>query len=348
MGGDWTGQPIWSGKGDVTSAATVQHVLEGFLTDWAVEDYPAMYARLTRLSRDAITLEEFTRIYENFAQTLTLESIQTQVLSTLAEANHAEAAYRVAYYTRLFGILSRDTVATLTREPDGWRIQWETGMLLPDLRGGNRLDFVSQLPSRGRIFDRSGAPLAAYENALAIGVVPGEILPEQAPDLFAALAEISIYSSDSLGRLVESTPDDWYLPVVSLSQAAAVPYLEHLQSFYGVRISEFRSRFYLDGGVAPHAWGICCIFPKNCWTIICGGATVRTNALALMVWKPPSRRSWLAYTVALCMSKAPVDRLFRCWRPVNLLPGCPSPPRWIKPCKRTCKPPWATCAQPWW
>jgi len=95
MGGDWTGQPIWSGKGDVTSAATVQLVLEGFLTDWAVEDYPAMYARLTRLSRDAITLEEFTRIYENFAQTLTLESIQTQVLSTLAEANHAEAAYQV-------------------------------------------------------------------------------------------------------------------------------------------------------------------------------------------------------------------------------------------------------------
>ncbi|HOE71028.1 MAG TPA: penicillin-binding transpeptidase domain-containing protein [Brevefilum sp.] len=263
MGGEWTGQPIWSGKGDVTSAATAQHVLEGFLMDWAAEDYPSMYASLTRLSRDAITLEEFTRTYENFAQTLTLESIQTQVLSTLAEANHAEAAYRVSYHTRLFETLSRDTAATLTREPDGWRIQWETGMLLPDLRGGNRLDFVSQLPSRGRIFDRSGAPLAAYENALAIGVVPGEILPEQAPDLFAALAEISIYSPDSLARLVETTPDDWYLPVVSLSQAAAAPYLEYLQSFNGVRISEFRSRFYVDGGVAPHALGYMLYIPEE-------------------------------------------------------------------------------------
>jgi hypothetical protein len=83
----------------------------------------------------------------------------------------------VEYDTRLVGTLSSDTVAALTREQGSWRIQWEVGLVFPELRGGNRLELLHQPPSRGRIFDRDGAPLAAYENALAIGVVPGQIHP---------------------------------------------------------------------------------------------------------------------------------------------------------------------------
>jgi len=222
-----------------------------------------MYMRLTSLSQDAISLDAFTRFYQSVAQAITLENLQTQVLSVLAETYRAEVAYRVTFETRLFGEIVRDTTATLRWGQDGWQIQWEEGMILPDLRGGNRLEFVHQLPSRGRIFDRFGAPLAAYENALAIGVVPGEILPEQAPGLFATLAEISFYSPESLAQLVANTPENWYLPVVSLSQAAAAPYVESLRAFSGVRMNEFRSRVYVDGGVAPHAVGYMLFIPEE-------------------------------------------------------------------------------------
>jgi penicillin-binding protein 2 len=256
-------QPIRSGPGDVAAAAAAQDIMDAYLLAWEAEDYPAMYAYLTPLSQDALALEEFSAFYQNAAQTMTLQTVHAQVLSVLAEAYHAEVAYRVDFETRLFGTLTRDMVAALTREQDGWRIQWEIGMLLPDLRGGNRLDFVHQLPSRGRIFDRSGAPLAAYESALAIGLVPMEILPEQAAQLYETLAEISFYSAESLARVVENTPADWYLPVVSLTQAAAAPYIETLRAFSGVRINEFRSRFYVDGGVAPHALGYMLFIPEE-------------------------------------------------------------------------------------
>ncbi|NLN70471.1 MAG: hypothetical protein GX142_06790 [Chloroflexi bacterium] len=263
LGSEQVGYPTWSGGGDIAAAADAQQTLGVFLTAWTAEDYPAMYACLSSLSQDGVSLDEFTRVYQDAAQTMTLENLQTQVLSSLAEAHHAEVAYRVNFETRLFGSLETDTTAVLIRSQDGWRIQWEIGMLLPDLRGGNQLAFVHEQPSRGRIFDRSGAPLATYETALAIGVVPGEILPEQAEGLLATLAEISFYSPDSLAQLVKSTPEDWYLPVVSLSLASAAPYIDALRAFNGVRISEIRSRVYADGGVAPHVLGYMLFIPEE-------------------------------------------------------------------------------------
>jgi penicillin-binding protein 2 len=250
-------------RGDIAQAAAAQSVFDAFLQAWAAEDYPAMYELLSSLSRDAVSLEEFSDTYQNAAKSLTLKAVSGTILSVLADDTHAEVAYRVDFATRLVGTLRRETVATLVREIDGWRIQWEIGLILPDLRNGHRLEFVHQLPSRGRIFDRYGAPLAAYESAIAIGLVPGEILPEQADQVYQTLAEISFYSPESLARLVEATPADWYLPVVSLTQAAAAPHIETLRVFSGVRISEFRSRFYVDGGVAPHALGYMLFIPED-------------------------------------------------------------------------------------
>lgn len=249
--------------GDVAAATAAQSVVDAFLAAWMVEDYPAMYSTLSSLSRDALSLEEFTDTYLDIANTLTLQSIEPAVLSTLADAMHAEVAYRVNFNTRSVGVLSRETVASLTRELDGWHIQWEIGMIMPELRDGNWLEFIHQLPSRGRIFDRYGAPLAVYESAIAIGLVPGEMRPEQADLIYQTLSEISFYTPDALARLVEATPDDWYLPVVSLTQAAVAPYIETLRDLSGVRINEFRSRFYVDGGVAPHALGYLLFIPEE-------------------------------------------------------------------------------------
>ena len=250
-------------RGDVRLAAAAQASFEAFLQDWAVEDYPGMYDRLSNLSRDALSFEDFSDTYQEIANQLTLQSVDGTVLSVMADDLQAEIAIRLDYETQLLGSLSRETVASLVYEAEGWRVQWEIGLILPDLGDGSRLDFVHQLPARGRIFDRSGAPLAAYEGAIAIGLVPGEILPEQRDQIYETLAGISFYTTDSLARLVESTPDNWYLPVVTLTREAAAPHIELFQELKGVRINEFRSRFYVDGGVAPHVLGYQLFIPEE-------------------------------------------------------------------------------------
>lgn len=244
-------------------AAAAQAAAERFLTAWQAEDYAGMYSELSLLSQDATSLESFEEIYYQAANALTLESIDYQVLSTMAGDYYAEVALKTTLSTRLFGNLSREMVMGLEKENDAWGVQWGQGLILPELDQGNTLEFIAQVPSRGRIFDQYGAPLAAYENAISIGLVPGEILPEQADQIYETLSEMSKYDPQTLAAIVERTPDDWYLPVVTLAQADAAPYLEKLQGLSGIQLNEFRSRFYVDGGVAPHALGYMLYIPEE-------------------------------------------------------------------------------------
>ncbi len=249
--------------GNISATAAAQLVVERFLEAWKAESYGEMYALLSSVSRDALSLEAFTEAYQDAANALTLEELSFKILSALAQEHRAEVAFRVEFDTQLLGELARENVIHLDLEGNEWRIQWEKGLILPELNGGKSLSFIHQIPSRGRIFDNQGAPLASYENAIAIGIVPGALNPAQAELVYETLAEISIYNTDSLRQMVESTPEDWYLPIASLSQADVQPYIEVLSDLQGVRINEFRSRFYPDGGVAPHALGYMTYIPEE-------------------------------------------------------------------------------------
>ena len=250
-------------SGNITDAATAQAVARQYLQAWQVEDYQQMYAMLSPLSQDSIDQDEFTATYMDVANSLTLDELNFRILSSLSEGEHAEIAYRVEYVTLLVGVLSREMLMNLTVESGQWRVQWDAQMILPELGEGTFLEFVHEVPSRGQIFDNSGAPLAAYESAIAVGVVPGEISPDQAETLYASLSEFSPYTPEELAALVESTPDDWYLPIITLSQDALAPHMEALQNLSGLRIDEFRSRYYVDGGVAPHVLGYRLYIPEE-------------------------------------------------------------------------------------
>lgn len=250
-------------NGNISATAAAQLVVDRFLEAWQAEAYEEMYALLSSLSRDAFSLEAFTETYQSAANALTLKTLSYQTLSALAEERQAEVAFRVELNTLLVGELIRENVMHLSLEEGGWRIQWEKGLILPELQGGKDLAFVHQTPSRGRIFDRGGAPLAAYENAIAIGVVPGEMNPAQAGLVYETLAAISVYDGETLRQMIENTPEDWYLPIVSLSQVDVQPHVATLRDLQGVRINEFRSRFYVDGGVAPHALGYMAYIPEE-------------------------------------------------------------------------------------
>jgi len=259
---DKTPQPAMV-SGNVSDALAAQKIVEEFLSAWQAEKYPSMYAQLTSLSQDAMTLDEFESTYRVAASSLTLQTLTFNLLSAMAAETHVEVSYRVQFTTMLAGDLTREMVMKLTREDNAWRIQWEIGLILPELRGGNSLEFVHQIPSRGRIYDQDSSPLAAYEDAISIGLVPGEIHLEQADLIYETLAEISYYDPEELAQRVESTPDDWYLPVISLSKEDVMPYMETLRNLDGVRIDEFRSRFYVDGGVAPHVLGYMTYIPED-------------------------------------------------------------------------------------
>ena len=250
-------------SGDVSDAATAQTIALEYLQAWQVEDYQKMYAMLSPLSQDSIDQQEFTDTYVDVATALTLDNLSFRILSSLSEGDYAEVAYQVEYETLLVGRLNREMLMNLTKESGQWRVQWNTQMIMPELGEGYFLEFVHEIPSRGRIFDQYGAPLAAYESAYTVGVVPGEISPDQFDIVTGTLSGFTSYTSDELAELIESTPDDWYLPIITLSQDDLIPHMSALQNLSGIRIDEFRDRTYVDGGVAPHVLGYRLFIPEE-------------------------------------------------------------------------------------
>jgi len=157
----------------VVAAPDARAAVGSFLDAWAADDYAAMYSMLTKASRDAVSAEDFAKRYSEAMNTMALAGLDYEILSTLTNPYTAEVAFRVTYRTNLVGDLTRDMVARLSLEDGNWRVQWEEALILPELKGGNRLAMDYKIPARGNIYDRNGEAIAAQADAVALGIVPG-------------------------------------------------------------------------------------------------------------------------------------------------------------------------------
>ncbi len=243
-----------------TPVPDVESPVIAYLDAWKADDYDAMYALLTQVSQDAITLEEFTDRYRTVAGEVALADLEYEILSSLVRnAESAQVSYRVLMNSVLIGEIQRDTVMDLRLENNAWRVQWADELILPELAGGNTLWMERHVPSRANIYDRNGEPIVAYAQAVSVGIVPGRIDPEQEADFLEDLQWITGLHPNTIAASYEDFPIgvDWYLPLGEVLR-------ERIERYYDVEngyddgllyMYPFESRFYFDMGIAPQAIG---------------------------------------------------------------------------------------------
>ncbi len=240
---------------NVTSAPDAAQAAVAFLDAWVAEDYPAMYAMLSRVSQDAISQEDFIKRYNNTAINLSLVSLAYHINSTLTNPGNAQVAYGVTYTTSMVGTIDRDMVMNLEMGDGTWKVLWDDGMIMPELKGGNYLMMDITVPSRGIIFDRNGEPLAAQQDAVALGVVPSEIADVEG-SLLVELSNLIDKPVAAIKVLYDDIRDaNWYVPVGEASASEVEARYNVLSQFTGLWMTKYSARFYNYGGVAPHTTG---------------------------------------------------------------------------------------------
>ncbi len=167
----------------------------------------------------------------------------------------AQVNTRLVYKTTVFGDFSRDIIMNVTREENEWRIQWEDGLILPELHGGNWLTSEYASSGRGDIYDRNGAPIAAQVDAMAIGLKPAELLKPQEGNLLVALTKLTGRTSDSILKQLNKNRDAAYVPISEVTAQAAQQMSEELGLLRGLVMTPFRGRFYFEEGIAPQTVG---------------------------------------------------------------------------------------------
>jgi len=235
-------------------------VVTAYLDAWKEDDYAGMYSMLTKVSQDAITEEEFTQWYMDIATKGAIVGVDYEILSSLVQSTRsAQASYRTTLQSVLGGDITRDTVMNLSLEDGEWRVQWADNLVIPELAGGNYFWMDRKIPSRANIYDREGNVLVAYADAVSVGIIPGEINPDDEGNVLSEVQWLTGLKPDAVRLMYADYPPgvNWYLPLM------AVP-LEKVEQRYdvsngyddrGLIMYPFSSRFYFDGGLAAQTIG---------------------------------------------------------------------------------------------
>jgi penicillin-binding protein 2 len=231
----------------------LEEVALGFLKSWERPDYEGMYALLSPPAQAEITQAEFVQYYRDVATEITMTALETQLISLLQDGPQGQAAYRLVMDTVLVGRIEMDNIMALSYVDGHWKVNWSPGLIFRELEGGNILRMFRHAPSRGNIYDRYGTGLAVEDQAVTVGVVPGQI--EDEDRLLAELGRILGLEAASIKEKYALARPDWYVPIGDLSFDASQAHYSTLTSLPSVVLRDKWVRAYRHGGLAAHLLG---------------------------------------------------------------------------------------------
>lgn len=256
-----TTSPLPTAQVNVTHTPSAEGTLRSYLealsravtgTTSLVEDYASMYTLLTQSSRSALSQEDFSKLHTDALNAMSVRKIEYSILSTLTDPQSAQAVFRITYKTVLFGDIQRDFNANLLLENDEWRLQWDDGLILPELAGGKHLVADHTPPARGDIYDRNGNAIVTQTDAYALGLVAGDVAPESENAVFNRLWQLTGVRPEKIRMDYENYRDGDYVPVGEASADAVNK--SGIMNVSAVQWNTYNSRFY-EPNDAPHAVG---------------------------------------------------------------------------------------------
>ncbi len=249
------GRPLPTPKISVTTVPEAKSNAQAYLTAWEKEDYVTMYNLLSTKSQAGLKQEDFSKIYQDSLTSLTSQSLKTEILHDSINITTAQVDYQSVFQTALFGEFTRTNQMNLTLENGTWKIVWDTGLILPELKGGNKLALDLRAQPRGNILDRKGEPIVAQSQAYALGIIPGQISTGQEGQLLYQLSQLTGKPTETIKALYENVGLDWYVPVGEATADDVNAKWNILTGLGGLVMTKFESRYYYDDGVAPQAVG---------------------------------------------------------------------------------------------
>jgi len=238
-----TPTPLPKPQATIISPPDAEEPIRAYLEAFKMEDYARMYEMLTQASRDGITLEDFANFHSDSLNKMSADSFDYEVLSALVNSPYlSQVAYRITYHTALVGDISRDMVAHLSIEDEQWKLQWDAGLILPELAGGNRLAMDYQIPARGDIYDTNGDAIVNQASAVALGIIPGQMSDRNSGTLINELSELCSIDPDEIRNKIEAAGLDWYIPICE----ASVDESERIRALNpgGLVVTPYEARFY--------------------------------------------------------------------------------------------------------
>lgn len=237
----------------IVSVPDASEVADAYLEAYRAEDYAAMYTLLSESSRNDTTQEDFAARHREALTTMSVNGIEIEILDTATSPTLAQTPFHLTYKTALAGVLERDMTLPLVLENGQWRVQWDPGLILPELAGGNRLAMDCRSPDRGEIFDRDGEGIVTRTEAVALGIIPGQIGENTYFTLLNELWRLTGVTPETIEDKIAVAAPEWYIPIGTTSTEEGERLLD--MGLTGLVTNPYSSRYYANAGLAPQAVG---------------------------------------------------------------------------------------------
>jgi len=248
-----TETPLPTAPVAITPAPDAQAAIFQYLQAYQSDDFAAMYEMLAKYSRDAITLDDFTKRHNDALNTMSASKIEFTVNSSLLSPYAAEVGYSITYKTVLAGDIQRNIVSHLVLDEGVWKVEWVEGMILPELAGGNLLAMEYSVPARGNIYDRDGLPIVSQADAFAFGIQTDQIDLEMINTLVTDLGRLCGFDPEYIRDQIDASGPGWYLPMCEGTRDEAARLLSISPG--GLVYTKYESRYYFKTGLSPQTVG---------------------------------------------------------------------------------------------
>ena len=235
-----TDTPLPTARAGVTPAPDEEAAVTAFFDALRNDDYEVMYAMLAQASRAELTLEDFSKRWNDALNTMSVSGFDVSILSSTISPFNGEVKYNITYKTVLAGDISREIVMRLVNEENNWKIVWDDALILPELAGGNLLAMEYDIPARGDIYDREGLPVATQSDAFAFGIQTDQIDNEMVGALTSELGRLCGFDPLGIQDLIDSSGPGWYLPMCEGTREEAQRLLSISPG--GLVVQEYSSR----------------------------------------------------------------------------------------------------------
>lgn len=234
---------------------------------WNKQDFSAMYDYLSAQAKKDISKKEFTERYKKIYEGIEVKNLKIDVLKPKEELKEKDGMLPLSFDLKMetmAGPVAFTQEVTWMKEKQqdkkNWFIEWNHGMVFPDLKEDDKVKVSILKGVRGEILDRNGSYLAQNGMAAQISIVPGK-LGHQADNTKQQLSKLLSLPIESINKKLGASwvKDDLAVPIKTVSlkdQATIQAVLKHP----GVQVNEqFPARVYpceeacahLVGYVAP-------------------------------------------------------------------------------------------------
>lgn len=236
-----------------TPLPSADGIVQAYLTAWTQGNYDTMYRFLTPASQQQISQSQFQEIYLRALTEATANKIETKVQSLLHDHDQASATFLESWQTTMFDTITAQNQMRLKFVQGRWSVEWQPTLVLPQLGEGVHLEFLSEQPARGNIYDRNFHALATQGQMVTIGVIPQYMEDEAAT--IDHLSRITKVKPEKIQAAVESARPDWFVPIAEVTFETSLEYDNLLSHLPGVDRRAREARTYNDGETGSHLIG---------------------------------------------------------------------------------------------